>query len=336
MTWLSLGSLALPHQLQRQGVSLRAEMSRLGVELTTGQSSNPQKKLRGDVGPLAAIEARLSRIDAYEQNARVVVGRVNTTQTTMSKLDSSRSQIMSSMLAASMVGGAADSLVNAGASAKAALQDAISALSVRVAGQAVFSGVATDRDPLVDAETMLAAVVPLVNGFNSAQDVATTVNSAFTDPGGLFETAFYQGVGSAPEAMIDDGSPELALPTAADPAVRELLAGLVTAALVAEPSMSLQQGQRRQLAQSSAEALLGNAGAMTGVQARIGDAQARLDTQLLQFSTERDALTLSRGALVGVDPYEAATRLEEARTQLETLYTVTARTSRLSLTGYLR
>jgi flagellar hook-associated protein 3 FlgL len=37
-----------------------------------------------------------------------------------------------------------------------------------------------------------------------------------------------------------------------------------------------------------------------------------------------------------VDPYEAATKLEAAQSQLEALYTVTARLSRLNLVDFLR
>ena len=44
---------------------------------------------------------------------------------------------------------------------------------------------------------------------------------------------------------------------------------------------------------------------------------------------------IARLGIVSMDPYDAATALTEAESQLDTLYTVTARLSRLSLANYL-
>lgn len=335
MSWHSLGSLALPYQLQRQGVFLRTEISRLGVELTTGQTATPQRHLRGDTGPLAAIETRLSRIDAYQQNARLVATRVDASQTALGQLATLRNDTASRMLTVATAGISDEALSGAGRSAKAALNDAVSALSLRVSGQAVFSGAANTTSPLPDADAIIGAIMPLVSGLSSAQSVASTVEAAFNDPGGLFEATLYQGADAVSGAILGDGGQSVTQPTAADPAIRSLLSGLVLGALAAESSMALPVDQRRALVQSSATALVENSDALTGLQADTGDAQASVEAWLLQVSTERDALHNARNTLIGVDPYEAATRLEEARAQLETLYTVTARTSRLSLTGYL-
>ena len=67
MSWLSLGSLALPFQLNRNALTLRTEMARLSQELVTGEAMDPQRRLKGDLAPLSAIETRLSRIEAYAQ-----------------------------------------------------------------------------------------------------------------------------------------------------------------------------------------------------------------------------------------------------------------------------
>ena len=56
----------------------------------------------------------------------------------------------------------------------------------------------------------------------------------------------------------------------------------------------------------------------------------------IRAAAEATALGLAREALIGADPYEAAAALEAAETQLETLYTLTARISRLSLVNFLR
>lgn len=336
MTWLSLGSLTLPYQLQRQGVQLRQDITQLGVELTTGQAQDPARHLRGDTGALSAIAARLSRLDAFDQSARMLSARAEVTQTALTRVNDTRGEVASGLLAASVVSADADSLIAAGTTARGALSDVITALNQRFAGQALFSGAATDTTALPDANAMIAALLPSFAGLDSAEAIAQTVNAAFTTPGGLFDSTFYQGADSAPGALLDTNAAALDQPTAADPALRAALAGLVTASLVAEETLTLGTGQRRALAQAGAEALLSSANGLSTLQGRVGDVQATLDGKLLQYQTEKDALTTARHDLIGIDPYAAASRLEEARTQLETLYTVTARTARLSLTEYLR
>ena len=71
------------------------------------------------------------------------------------------------------------------------------------------------------------------------------------------------------------------------------------------------------------------------MQGRLGETQARIDETQIRLTGERDALNLARNNLIGADPYEAAGQLEVVQTRLETLYAVTARTSRLNLTEYL-
>jgi len=337
MTWLSLGSLALPFQLQRQGVSLRNEIARLGAELTTGQTASPQRTLRGDTAPLAAIESRVTRIEAYGRTTTALATRTEAMQTALARLDTERDQASSGLLLASATGISSDALRGAGAEARAALDGAVSALSLRVGGQAAFSGTATDTTPLTSAEQIMATITALVSGLDSADAISTAVNAAFTDPGGLFDTTFYLGTDAGPAAMTgSETGGNSVLPTAAEPSVRAVLSGLVLGALVAEDSLALSQGQRQDLARQGALSLSGAGEPLVATQAQLGDIQGRLEAQLLQQATERDALVSSRQALIGIDPYDAVTRLEEARTQLETLYTVTARTSRLTLTEYLR
>ena len=70
--------------------------------------------------------------------------------------------------------------------------------------------------------------------------------------------------------------------------------------------------------------------------ARIGTAEAQIETARTRNAAEETALGILRSGIGSVDPYEAATRLETVRAQLESLYLVTARVSRLSLTEYLR
>lgn len=335
MTWVSLGSLALPFQLQRHGVQLRTEIARLGQNLSTGTVTDPARHLQGNTAPLAAITARLARNDAYEQATRMAATMADSAQTALGQLDGLRQTAAGRLLGAATSALSGPMMTSTGKAAFSALTDAVSALSLNVAGAAGFSGTASDHAPLVSADTMIQTLSPLVAGLETADQVLAAVQGAFLDPGGLFDTDFYQGGDAAPGAVLADGTRAPTLPTAADPALRAVLAGLAGAAMLSDPALSLSDDQRIALAQGSSERLSAATTGMTALQATLGEGQERLDTGLTRLSAERDALDLARQSLIGADPYEAATQLDLAQTRLETIYAITARTARLSLTEYL-
>jgi flagellar hook-associated protein 3 FlgL len=334
MTWLSLGSMALPFQLKTQGVQLRADIARLGEELTTGQVRDPSRHLRGDTGGLTAISAGLARTEIHLQNTRTATLRADTAQHALRNVETARARIAQDTLLAANPGTSAPMLTATGNSAAAALVDTVSSLSARVAGAALFSGVGTDRVPLVSADEMMDALTPVIAGMTDADAIADAIHAEFLNPGGLFETDFYRGDAAGPGATLGDGEAARSLPTAADPAIRSVLAGLATAALLADTT--LPETVRHGLAQRATDQLLTAGGTMTVLQAEIGTVQAGLEIQQTRLLAHRDMLETGRQSLIGADPYESATRLQETQARLEALYTITARTARLSLTEYLR
>ena len=75
---------------------------------------------------------------------------------------------------------------------------------------------------------------------------------------------------------------------------------------------------------------------MAVMQGQVGAQLEIIETTRTRQANERNALMLQRSELIGADPYETAAALTERQTQLETLYALTARVSRLSLAAYLR
>ena len=75
---------------------------------------------------------------------------------------------------------------------------------------------------------------------------------------------------------------------------------------------------------------------LTELRAGLGSLQGRIEETATRNSAERTSTQLARLGLVGIDPYETASKLEDVQLQLQTIYTVTVRSSRLSLTEFLR
>ena len=69
---------------------------------------------------------------------------------------------------------------------------------------------------------------------------------------------------------------------------------------------------------------------ITELQARLGTAQERVKNANDRMSIQIDIMTNHIGALEGVDPYEASSRLSSLLTQVETAYAMTARIQQLT------
>ena len=72
------------------------------------------------------------------------------------------------------------------------------------------------------------------------------------------------------------------------------------------------------------------------LRASFGQTEQRIEDGLGVAAAETTALQLGRRDIAGRDPYEAATEFTALEGQLQSLYTVTARLSSLTLTNYLR
>lgn len=336
MSWTSLGSLTLPFQTQRQGVQLRTEMARHSAELTAGKVQAPQRHLRGDLGALAAIESRLARINTYDSVINQNTTVLNAAQTALQRVSSLGSLLSNQILTAVFADSGPQSYASVGGSARAALDDMVSVLAVSVAGRSIFSGAAVDRGPLIPADDIMSAVSAHVSGLTTAEDISVALEGFFFDPGGPFETLVYLGTGEAPRGTIDDFQTGPLLPDAADPAIRRHLMATALGALLDDNGITLSKTETRALALNTMQMMESNGEALTGLQAGIGFGQELLDQRQQRLSHEKDALVNARQSLIGTDPFESASLLEETRHRLEALYAVTARVSRLSLLEYLR
>jgi flagellar hook-associated protein 3 FlgL len=74
---------------------------------------------------------------------------------------------------------------------------------------------------------------------------------------------------------------------------------------------------------------------LMNLQADLGVAQDRVAKANERMSIQIDIMATHIGALEGVDPYEASTRVSMLLTQVETAYAMTARIHQLTILNYL-
>ena len=331
MTRVSVGDASLTTILKRQGAQLKADMQRASTEMVTGRQTDVGAAVRGDFAPLAGIDASLTRLTGYRSNtaeAAFLTQSMQTTMTALSKMAGEASSVLlksADFLTVAQVNSAA-------ADARGKLGTALAALNTQVSGRSLFSGVETSTRPMGTADEMLTALETTLVGVTTVNGAVSAIQTWFNGAG---YDSFYQGGASLSAIPIAAGETADISVTAQDPVFRETLSGLATAALLDRGLFAGQLQNRADLAQRAGLALHVSEERRSLLAARIGVVEAQIGTAATRNSAEDTALKIARTSIASVDPYDASTRLKEVQAQLEALYLITSRVSRLSLTEYL-
>ena len=331
----SVGDLARSFTLRNQTNFLKAQLDARSAEMTTGRTQDAGRAVKGDFTPLNGIEATLARLAAYKASTTEATLTTDAMQSALSSVSNSAVRLSSTLLAVALPGNPTS--VNAvGKDAMAQFNTAVATFNIRVGDRSIFAGTETRTATLAPAATILDALVVAVNAAtpSTAEDVVAAVTAWFNDPAGYSTVGYLGGAPLDPLGVADGESVQLDA-TAADPGIRDTLKGLALAALLDRGVLAGETDQRARLATRAGEALVEGATSRSLLTARIGTAEERIATAITRNGAESTLLEFARQAIVSIDPYEAATALTEAEAQLDTLYTVTARLSRLSLSNYL-
>ena len=338
MSMLSVGDMALSYQLRNQNAQLKQQIGQRTQEVVTGIAADLGTKVKGDFLPLASIDRSLATLDAYDTTAAEAALFAESAQSALGVVHSAGSDV-APLLISSVTNSSSTSQMTVAKDSRQRLDVAISALNVQVAGRYAFSGVATDQKPLVEGDEIIAALTTATAAATTPADFIAAVTAWFDAPaggGGFLDLAY--GGSEVPLAPFRVG-PETearATVTAADAPIRDTLKGLAMAAMLGEGAFGTDVAARAEVATAAGTAILGADSALIGLRADIGTVEAQIDQAQTRNGAERAALDLARLDVVAVDPYDTATALEALTSQMESLYTLTARISRLSFADYMR
>jgi len=335
MNLTSIGDLAQSMLLRSRGSQLKQTISTLTQELASGQTADIGKRIGSDFSYLADIDRNIARLNGFDIATSEADMFTAAAQNSLGRLHD-----ITTRLSGAILGGAPSSIDSVRSSlsdnAKGELQSTISTMNQSIAGRSLFGGTATDRAPLADATILIDELRNAFSGLTTAADIDQAARDWFADPAG-FDTIMY--LGSADElAPIQLGAGEqISLSLKADDQIfRDTLRNMAVAALSTDASLGLDVDTQNELLRSSGEGLLADQDQVVAIQSDLGAAQAHVEQAKVRNATARSGMEQARNSLLEVDPFDTATRLEEVQFQLESLYAVTVRTSRLSLLSYLR
>lgn len=338
MNFISVGDMARVFQMRHQSGALRQEAARLTSELTTGQKQDTGAALRGDFSTLAGIDGSLSALSAYKSATTEATLVADTMQTVLTGIRALTSRGGPALLSIAETDSATTVTARSG-DARQSFLATIALLNTSSGGRFAMAGAASDQMPVASGSDMLGWLREAVDGETGATGIVAKLDAWFDAPageGGYLDLA-YRGSTEAIGPIPLGAGETTNLPfTAADPEVRDTLKGLALAALVSDGLLAGDDIERARLTRIAGQKVMSGDERLIAMQTRLGMQEQTIAVATSRNAAETTALTTARAGLAEADPYETATALEAVRNQIETLYTVTARMSRLSLTNFLK
>ncbi|MGR3761329.1 flagellin [Roseobacteraceae bacterium NS-SX3] len=330
----SYGDLAQHMFLRTRNAELQQDIATLSNEFATGKSADLTKKLGGDFTYLADIESTLNRLDSYTVANGEVQLYATSIQDSLGKIQSKVVSMRNDIINISPALDLADA-AQMSTSARLELENSITTLNAWAGGRSLFSGTASDTSPLNGADVMMTELVTEVSGLTTASDIIQTVKDWFNDPAG-FDAAMYKG-SNTPFSPVNVGAGEqVSLSVKAnDPELKHAMQSFAMLALINEPALSIPDGAKLDLVRAAGGELASSNDQLIGLQADVGFIEGQLERASARNEATKTSLSITKNNLVSADPFETYTKLEEAQTQLQSLYTVTARSAELSLLRYM-
>lgn len=333
MTAIGLPDLLTAGRLSQGLSDVNRDLARVAEELSSGLRTDLVDAAGGDPTRLYAIERDLA-LNANHQNLiELASDRAGVTQLALKRVQEA-SETVGVPLVAAVSRNDVRSAETIGNEAKSAFDAAVSALNSRVGDRTLFSGAATTSQALASSADILSDISARVASATDAASLIAAVDDYFSDPAGFATTGYIGSTVDAPEAEIYEGERLTFAVRADDEAIVASLTALALG-VVASESLLGTDARMAVFDEAGQRGVLATEGVIT-LRSEVGVAEARLEDADARTEAKRLVLEQGLAAIKARDPFEAATEFSALETQLQTMFSVTARLSSLSLNNFLR
>lgn len=336
MSFSAISDLAGSWAMKRQQQATKFELNQSAKELTTGKKAMSKIADAGEIGRVFAIDKALETGTRYRQAMAQGQVRMEAAQASLATIRGKARDLSMGVLAG-LGGQGMPSTMARAATAEGILSEMVSRLNGEVAGRALFAGAAVDRAALKSSDTILTDVRGIMAGAADPATALADVKAYFDDPAGGFATTIYQGSteDDAPIAMANGESVAGAVRADAQP-LRDALRQVAIIAAVSADSSSYSESEIRSLLNAPASENLSTNDKLITLQEKLGIDQELVKRGVTRNEAERMRLNVARNEVASADEFESAARFESLKVQMESIYTVTARLSKMSLINFLR
>lgn len=344
----SVSTSAIAEAMRLSMAKLQSQLADAQKEVSTGRYADVGLALGNKTGQSVSLRQEMARLQSIIDSNGTVATRLDATQSALQSAAGSAQDFINQLVSART--GSVQSSVQG--EAQSGLNSLISTLNTQIDGAYLFAGINADAKPVASYDQnppsankqAVDAAFTAAFGFSqsdpqaaniSSDDMQNFLDTSFAD---LFkDPAWKSNWSQASDQNVRSrvSSSELIETSAnanADP-IRKLVSAYTMVADLGTSNLNQAAFQKvvDQASKLTSEAMQG----LTTMQADLGTVQQRVTDANSRMSTQKDIITNHVGALEGVDPYEASTRLTALMNQVETAYAMTARIQKLTILNYL-
>lgn len=313
--------------------SVNLDLARTAEELASGLRSDPVDASGGDPARLYVLEHDLFINQTRSRAIEGAKSRAAVTQAALQQIQNATEDTGAALIAAAQSGDIRSADL-AGRDARSAFGSAVSALNARFGDRTLFSGAASTRPAIATPEAILEDILARVATESDAIGLIAAVDEYFADPAGYRTTGYLGADTDAPSAEIGE-SERISFALRADD--ERIIAGLSALALAAvAETHDLSADARLAIYREAGNRGIAATAEVISARADLGIAEERMELATIRLEASDQLLERSRSAIMARDPFEAATEFTALETQLQTMFSITARLSGLSLTNFLR
>lgn len=336
MITVGQSDLASAMKLSEQNTRLKADLDVASSELSTGMKNNLVEATAGDLGKLFAIDRTLSRLNSESDAIQLASGKAALTQTALGVIHESLVNFGPQLLSAVERGDLQSSRLIA-SDARHALGAVVTSLNVRYGRHSIFAGAALDQQAIAPAENIISDISAIVAGAADSTAAMFAIDDYFFSAAGGFETNIFLGSTQDAPPLRDENGETIEYAQRGDSiGIRNAIRALAIAAVAADAPNFLGTSDQVDLLREAGNSAISTVGDVTELRETLGFAEGRIEGAEARNRAMRDVFELERSSIISADPYETATKFEALQVQMQTIYTITARLSNLSLTNFLR
>ena len=308
----------------------------LSQELTTGVTSDVRSTLRNDLTHQMDWEHRLLANSVQDKTLSEALVKIQAKQSVLGSINDTIVSFANSVETTG-IGSAVASTNVLSKNAKTLLEQVVSQLNTRAAGQTLFAGTDTDLVSMASVEDTMTSVKASIGPVATVDDVVQGVKDWMNDPVAGYQAIAYLGSTDDPSPIRLTSNRTISETSKADhEALQAVVENLILATLSSDETFAPSEIIQVDLLQTSSNGLRSADASLIELRASLGFVEAELERQKVKTSAETSTLEQLRANVLGIDEYEVASKLQETELQLEKIYAMTARSARMSLLEYLQ
>ncbi len=343
-----ISSLAMSQTLRYQVMRMQVELAQRTQESQTGRVADVGVALGAHAGRNLSMSRNIERLSGLMDANTLAANRLSASQDAMTQIGDLGQNLLASLTAANS---SSDQVSVAQGEAERVLKSMTSLLNTNLNGEYLFAGINTDVKPVADfsdpssaAKAAFDAAFLAKFSFTQSDPAAASITAAdmedfltnYVEPqflGSGWETNWSSASNQKITSRISLNETAETSMTANETGVRKLAMAAASLSNLLKGSLS---DEAREVLNKKALSLTGEAVAnIAGAQAQAGLAENRIEDANTRLSSQVTIYKSFIKETEGIDPYEAATRVNDLITQLEASYALTSRLQQMSLLRYL-